>query len=848
METRGLVVLLAYVAGVVVASLGDGSAHWARPLALAVTVAGLVAVLIRRRLTRLVGEWVAAAVPLVSLVSCAWAAGAVNTSQAWEHALRSPLRALGTEWAARDAVVTIEGRLQGDAEPTESGARLLVGVTKVVDGQDIRTMDGTVAVSVAGNRVAERLNGWRGGRLVRLPVSVRAGQRYRNPGVADPATTMALRGIAWRASAKSALLVEVLDMGSAFDALTARVRAHARRWVRRAFESVEPRAARDLHAAIVVAVLIGDRSGLPADVAERLQRAGTFHVIAISGGNIAILTALVTTFLRWTRVGPRLAAALTLVAIGSYGLVASGSPSVSRAALVAVLYLAGRTLDLRPNGFAVLWAAVLALLVWSPLALFDPGFLLTVVATIAVMGFPDLMPRHEENHLPVPVLRRVWRMGFTAIAATLAADILLLPIAATAFSQVTVAGVVLNLLAIPLMTIGQVAGLAIVIIGPFVDTLATVAAHAASAAVGGLLESAALVDRVPGLAWRVPPPPTIAVVAYYATWCGWALGRHRCTARAAWVLLTMGVTTLVWIALAPIGWPSRAVGLPDAPDMAGNNGRNVLAAVFLDVGQGDATLLRFPSGRAWLVDAGGTPGPSTFDVGSRVVVPAVWALGVRALDVLAVTHPDPDHAGGAIAAVGDLGVGAVWEGVPVEAHPVMVRLRERAARRGSLWRRVERGERQDVGGVRVAVLHPSRPDWERRRARNDDSITLLVEYGGVRLILPGDIGAAIERSLADDLRRRAAAITVLKVAHHGSAGSSSGEWLAAVRPSLAIVSAGRANPFGHPAPAAVARLEASGARVFGTHQRGALAMLTDGRRVELFAWEGRNWVLVWKSG
>jgi competence protein ComEC len=266
--------------------------------------------------------------------------------------------------------------------------------------------------------------------------------------------------------------------------------------------------------------------------------------------------------------------------------------------------------------------------------------------------------------------------------------------------------------------------------------------------------------------------------------------------------------------------------------------RPELRATFLDVGQGDATLLQLPGARAMLVDTGGLPG-TAFDIGERVVVPAALALGVRRLDVLVVTHGDPDHIGGAPSLLRALRPREIWEGVPVPPHPELARLRELATRQGGGWRRVVPGDRLAFGPVEIVALHPPPPDWERQRVRNDDSIVLDVRYGDVSILLPGDIGAGVERALAASLEP--AAVRILKAAHHGSAGSTSGEWLAAARPAAVVFSSGRGNRYGHPSPVVLARVRRTGAAVFRTDEDGAIEVRTDGRAVRIEAASGRRW-------
>jgi competence protein ComEC len=267
----------------------------------------------------------------------------------------------------------------------------------------------------------------------------------------------------------------------------------------------------------------------------------------------------------------------------------------------------------------------------------------------------------------------------------------------------------------------------------------------------------------------------------------------------------------------------------------------VLRFTSIDVGQGDALLLQFPTGDALLVDAGGTTG--AFDVGGRVVAPALWASGVRRLDWLAATHPDIDHIGGTVRVARLFHPGEIWEGIAVGTAEARMELRRIAADAGMAWRTLRNGDRLDIGAVSVEVLHPAPPDWERRAARNDDSLVLRVRYHDVELLLTGDIGAAVEREI--DVAA-GSPLRVLKVAHHGSRTSTSAAFVERYRPDVAIVSAGSGNSFGHPVPEVVNRLRESGARLFRTDQDGAIIVETDGAEVRVRTISGRAWsVRVW---
>jgi competence protein ComEC len=709
----------------------------------------------------------------------------------------------------RGAPVEIEGRLLEDAAPTDYGASLLLAVERTGSGGVWRESDGAVRLSVGGALARKAHPDWRAGRRVRTTATLRLPTGYRNPGARDDVAALARRGIALVGSVKSAALVEVVARGQPPAEAAAALRARVRDAVDRRLRPRGPTSA-----AIVTAILIGDRAGLDPAVERRLQEAGTYHVIAISGGNVAILAALSLALVRFTRAPGPSSPLVAIVALSAYGFVAGGGPSVGRATLAAVIYLAARALDHRAPPLNALAVTLAAAILASPLDLYDPGLGLSFGATLALVVGAERM-LHSAFSNPHPAVRAFLALG----AATVCAEIAVLPLGALAFGRVTAAGLALNFVAIPLMAVVQIAGLALVSADAVVPPLADLAARVADLCASAVTASTGLLEYAPWLTWRVAAPSWLLVIAYYACWVLVVV-----TARARRLFLSAAVAAGIAIALPP--------GKPF------DSAQGKLVVTILDVGQGDSILIALPSGRHILVDAGGAVA-SSFDTGGRVVAPALAALGIRRLHALALTHPDPDHIGGAPTILRDFGPVEIWEGVPVPRHPARRDLAFEAARRRIGWRTMRAGDRMDDGGAVIDVLHPRPPDWERQQARNDDSLVLDVRLGGVSILLTGDIGRDTERAILSSIRP--AAVRILKAAHHGSATSTSADFLRAARPAAVVFTAGRDNRFGHPAPAVVARVQGSGAQIFRTDVDGAITVSTDGRDVQIWTVGGRRW-------
>ena len=738
---------------------------------------------------------------LVLAVVVGYAAAGFSSAVSVTRSLYSPPLASWFQTNAGDASdpVTLVGVLRDDASRTESGVAMTVDVVRVA----AQHTAGGVRVVVGGAPPAEAVARWRAGRTVRVSALVRSPATFRNPGVPDETKALALRGIVLAGTVKSAALVEVVSEANAVAEAAGSVRVVVRRVLA---THVAPLGARS--SAIAAAILIGDRTGLSDDDERRLQDAGTYHVIAISGGNIAIFTALLLFIGRVLRLPVRAVSVVAILVLWFYGEVAGGAASVGRAITGATVFLAALALDHRGAPLNVVGVAAVLALAISPAVIVEAGFLLSFVATGAIiLGVPRLVGALRRGHAVAAMP-----------AATLCADVALAPVLATFFGRLTAAGLIVNFVAIPMMTIVQLGGLLLLAVAPLSDRGAGWCARVVHLAATALVESARLVDVVPWLARSVPAPSPWLCVGYYLGCLGLLVGRVR---RAATAMLAGSLLLLV------VGPPATSRGLVARP------APGLLRVVVLDVGQGDATAVMFPDGTSLLIDAGGLAG-TTFDIAGRVVIPALHALQVAGLHALVLTHGDPDHIGGAEGVLRAFSPAAVWEGVPVPPHPALRAIAARAADQRLLWRVARAGDVDRAGEVEIRVLHPPEPDWERQRVRNDDSIVIELRYRDVSILLPGDIGREVERALIPSLGL--APTVILKAAHHGSATSTSDEFLDAVKPRAVIVSAGRNNRFGHPAPAVVERVARRGIPMFNTATNGAVFLETDGRSVRVWGW------------
>jgi competence protein ComEC len=790
-------------------------------LTLALSAAWVVAVLARRRgFIRLHFGAVSA---LAGSVGCLLGVAAVD------RALNAPLRVLleqrigGFALAAAerrvDEPVILEGRLLADAAVTAEGTILRVEVRRVWIHKVAEPAAGGVSLGVSGSLQAEHVAEWTAGRMIRTAAILRRPARYLNAGLPDQERALARRGVSLVGSTKSAALIEVIDRGWPWEESAARLRARTRAAMARYVRPLDQQSA-----AIATAILIGDRAGLTLETERQLQEAGTYHVIAISGGNIAILVSVLLGLCFVLGLRGRLAASLVIGALAAYAIVAAGGPSVLRATAMAAVYLAVRLIDQRTAAANAISVTAVAMLLFDPLQIVDVGFWFTFGASVALVVAATIANARRGSaaaHAGVTgatLLRVCVRAALMLLLATACVELALAPIGAYVFQRVTLAGLPLNFVALPAMTLVQLGAMGVLIADVLaLPPLAAWCAHTVHLGTVALVDSARLLDVAPWLTWRVPSPSPVVLTFYYASLGGALLVRQLHAALPALILF-------LWIAAAP-----------DARVRAHGDGR--LTVTMLDVGQGDSLLVTFPNGRHLLLDTGGSVA-GRFDFGDRVVGATLRARKLLSLDYLGVTHGDADHAGGGGSLIREFAPREVWVGVEVAQHEPTRVLRGEASRARAAWRRLQRGDRLELGGVELRVHHPAPADWERQRIRNNDSLVLELRYGRVSMLLAGDIEREVEDLLAPTLDLLPT--VVLKVAHHGSATSSSAPFLHAIRPAIALIGVGRANPYGHPAPYVLGRLQDAGAEIFRTDLDGQIEVSTDGLHIWTTTFTGRR--------
>jgi competence protein ComEC len=551
--------------------------------------------------------------------------------------------------------------------------------------------------------------------------------------------------------------------------------------------------------ALLDGVVLGDDDALTAELKANFKASGLYHLLAVSGQNVAFI-AFGVLGLGWLLGAPRAVAHVAvLVAIAAYALAVGWQPSVVRAAvagsLASLAWLASRPQD--RWHFLALGAAVL--LAWSPATVFDPGFQLSFVAVAAIFVWVPWLDRRLEA-LPLPFL--LPRKLRACIAVSVACGSVTSPILWLDFRQVPVWTVLANALAEPAMGALLGLGLLAAIVAPVLPTAAASLSWLAGWAVAWIAFCARLVSRLP--AAQISSPLVLLLLAAAVAL---PLGLRRLP---GW-RRRMAVTWLAAVAVVVgAGWWA----LQRSPVWISPPG---LRVTFLDVGQGDAELLEVAQG-AILVDTG----PPEADVARQLA-----RMGVRSLAAVVLTHPHRDHVGGAPAVESHVHVGEVLDpGQPAPGFDERAAL-EGARKAGIPVVAARVGQVLRLGRLTVRVLWP---DGGGRPHENphDHAVVLLASYGETDLLLTADAESNVTSRLA------LPAVEILKVAHHGSADPGLPELLRRLRPRIAVIEVGAHNDYGHPRASTLAALaDLPALRLYRTDLDGRVVLQTDGRSISV---------------
>ena len=783
-------------------------------------------------------------VVLLCLLCAAFAAGRVAVRQV--HAPDFPVHHLRQLDLPKKVI--LEGWLY--REPTRG--RLHLEAERVWQDGKSRPAVGKVRVTV---RNLER--NWQYGDRLRLTVKLRPPRNFHTPGSFDHVGYLARRDIYVTAFLWNDEDIEKIGQGGGW--LRHRIE-HIRRTIGTFFD----RHLAPTPAAVLRALIIGDKSRIDPEVRHDFQRVGAAHVLAISGlhvGTVAFLAYQIWWWLlgrshylliAWSV--PKLAAVLTVPVVLVYAVLAGGNVSTWRAVTMACVFLGAILFDQKEEGIRSLALAALIICFLWPGAVFDASFQLSFAAVLGILlGLHRFRARQEpagETEMERRWVGRLVRPLRLFCMVSLSAMAGSLPLVAVHFHIMSFVGLLANLLIVPLLGSGVIipglvaAAAVSLLLRQNVRKIVVILGWVAVALLAVNVWAAALLVKLAGwiiwaMIWLVE---TLAAFPYAAT--------YVVTPTPFEVALFYGlcVTLLFFSHINPpalrktvLACLLGAILVDGGYWIAQRYFRTDLRVTFLDIGQGDATVIEFPGSHVMVIDGGGFLS-QTFDSGEAILAPFLWQKKIGRVDTLVLTHPHLDHYGGLEFLARHFGVTAFWsngkQSKGSRSFAVLEEtLKERYIETHVLCRGADVPEPK-IGGVRIQVLHP--PCGRTGLDTNNASLVLRLSHGDVDILLTGDVETTAEDMLFS--ARQPLDSEILKVPHHGSGTSSSPRFLEAVSPDVAVASLGHLNRFDFPAPEVVERYERRGVEFLRTDTAGAVSITSDGRgyRVTITRQEGRD--------
>lgn len=545
---------------------------------------------------------------------------------------------------------------------------------------------------------------------------------------------------------------------------------------------------------LLLAILLGDKDKLSEDIQESFKTSNLSHMLAVSGAHVSYIILGLTYVLQNSIIGKKNGKIVCIIFLLFFMAITNFTPSVTRACIMAILTLFSGIIYRKSDVYTNISVAALITLIFNPYSLLDLGFQLSYGGTIGIIIF---IKRIQEKKSNSKVINYIKQMALVSVYA----NIIIIPIMMYHFNTVSLTFIISNIMASPILGIIVITGFLFIIASITVKPLTRLIAIFIKPILSILIKISQICSKLPFSSILVVTPYIFNVISYYAIilYCIKSKKNNKCKIIICLLIVLILINFIIYI------FPQK------------------LRIFFIDVGQGDSTLIITPDKKTVLIDGGGS---DSFDVGEKVLLPYLLDRRILKIDYVLISHFDTDHCGGILTIMEKVKVKNIIISEQAEHSENYERFKKLMINKKIRLIEVKKGDKIKIGRYSEfkILFPPSRLLSEN--PLNNNSIVAQFNYNNFKMLFTGDIEKLAEQQILKTEKAEIRA-DILKVAHHGSKTSSIPEFIKAVRPKIALIGVGKNNTFGHPNQQTIKNLENIKCRIYRTDLQGEIIIKID---------------------
>lgn len=545
---------------------------------------------------------------------------------------------------------------------------------------------------------------------------------------------------------------------------------------------------------LLLAILLGDKDKLSEDIQESFKTSNLSHMLAVSGAHVSYIILGLTYVLQNSIIGKKNGKIVCIIFLLAFMAITNFTPSVTRACIMAILTLLSSIIYRKSDVYTNISVAALITLIFNPYSLLDLGFQLSYGGTIGIIIF---IKRIQEKKSNSKVINYIKQMALVSIYA----NIIIIPIMMYHFNTVSFTFIISNIMASPILGIIVITGFLFIITSITVKPLTRLIAIFIKPILSILIKISQICSKLPFSNILVVTPYMFNVISYYAIilYCIKSKKNNKCKIIICLLIVLILINFIIYI------FPQK------------------LRIFFIDVGQGDSTLIITPDKKTVLIDGGGS---DSFDVGEKVLLPYLLDRRILKIDYVLISHFDTDHCGGILTIMEKVKVKNIIISEQAEHSENYERFKKLMIHKRIRLIEVKKGDKIKIGRYsEFKILFPT-SRLLSENPLNNNSIVTQFNYNNFKMLFTGDIEKLAEQQILKTEKAEIRA-DILKVAHHGSKTSSIPEFIKAVRPRIALIGVGKNNTFGHPNQQTIKNLENIKCRIYRTDLQGEIIIKID---------------------